>query len=83
MDARKISDCGHLLLFLIMAKKKKALDWEGMLSRCKQLLADPEGWPYPCFPKENATDRMLLLLLGASSVMQFLDIIVTRIFLDF
>ena len=82
MDAKKISDCGHLLLFLIMAKKK-ALDWEGMLSCCKQLLADPEGRPYPCFPKENATDRTLLLLLGASSVMQFLDIIVTRIFLDF
>ena len=69
-------------MFLIMAKKT-ALDWEGMLSRCKQLLADPEGRPYPCFPKENATDRTLLLLLGASSVMQFLDIRVTRIFLDF
>ena len=38
--------------------KKKALDREGMLSRCKQLPADPEGdQSYPCFPKENTADR--------------------------
>ena len=59
MDARKISYCEHLPMFLIMQKKKKkALDREGILTHCKRLSVDPEG-DQPCtrFPKENAMDR--------------------------
>ena len=50
MDARKISDCGHLLLFLIMAKKKST----GLGRDAQPLQATSgrsRGMAIPMFPK--------------------------------
>ena len=82
MDARKISEYGHLPMFLIMAKINH---WTGKgcsaaASNCRQIQRETSHTR--ASQRKIQQTETLLLLLGTSSVMQFLDIIVTRIFLD-